>query len=256
MQSEKPVSQEEMLRNGAGGYLSTAYLGYIPLSKIDGLEPKPANNRTDDGEYYPGVKVEQPVEVSYEAESDSYMLWAGNHRYHQAVANGQTHLLAYIGPDLAVSRRAIGSHVEFSDPDAGKLKEDAALTEADVGQGPVEAHSDAWFEKYLTPSKGGDPVPERIRMGAIAFCREYGINGICDPMYISNVIALSLRSGDGSGKFGKEPSTVDVESVQKAADVLASSFRTCISKANSSRNPLVTLTDAMSMRRPILGTKL
>lgn len=45
-------------------------------------------------------------------------------------------------------------------------------------------------------------VPEDIRSFSIWFCKTYWINGICDPMYVCNVIAMYLGRGDGMGQFG------------------------------------------------------
>lgn len=44
-------------------------------------------------------------------------------------------------------------------------------------------------------------VPEDIKRLATRLCRSYGINGLCDPMYIANVIALELGRGDGQSNF-------------------------------------------------------
>ena len=44
-------------------------------------------------------------------------------------------------------------------------------------------------------------VPERIRKASENICTEFNIKGICDPMYISNVIAFESGSGDGQSNF-------------------------------------------------------
>jgi hypothetical protein len=49
----------------------------------------------------------------------------------------------------------------------------------------------------------GYEVPINIKKLAMRLCRSYGIEGTCDPMYISNVIAFELGLGDGSGNFIK-----------------------------------------------------
>ena len=43
--------------------------------------------------------------------------------------------------------------------------------------------------------------PPDIRAIAIRICRAYGINGICDPAYIANIIAKETGRGDGQGRF-------------------------------------------------------
>lgn len=46
-------------------------------------------------------------------------------------------------------------------------------------------------------------VPEGIRTAAEHICGSYGIRGICDPMYIANVIAHYTGMGDGKSHFSK-----------------------------------------------------
>lgn len=91
------VSQAEMLSRGGGGHLSKAFERYIPLSKIEGLEPPPA--ASDEIGYVKGREILVPIEVMYSADEDAYYLYAGNHRYQQAVLNEDTHILAWIQPD-------------------------------------------------------------------------------------------------------------------------------------------------------------
>ena len=47
----------------------------------------------------------------------------------------------------------------------------------------------------------GYNIPERIKSTAINICDRFVICGICDPVYICNVIAKESGSGDGQGKF-------------------------------------------------------
>lgn len=115
---QRPYSQAEMLERGADGHLSKAYERYIPLEKLDGLEPVPSNNLTDDGEYYAGTKITQPIEVIYDSASDAYIVYGGNHRIAQARANGQTHILAFVEPDTSSGRDYIGPHPSRNNPDA------------------------------------------------------------------------------------------------------------------------------------------
>ena len=44
-------------------------------------------------------------------------------------------------------------------------------------------------------------VPNNIKRLSTCICRSYNITGICDPMYIANIIALELGKGDGQGHF-------------------------------------------------------
>lgn len=53
------------------------------------------------------------------------------------------------------------------------------------------------FDEYFE----GYKVPERIKNTTIAIMRRFTITGLCDGMYISNVIAHTCGIGDGQGNF-------------------------------------------------------
>lgn len=55
--------------------------------------------------------------------------------------------------------------------------------------------------KFYDEAFKGYTVPDNIKRLSIRICESYGIKGICDPMYISNVIAKELNLGDGSHNF-------------------------------------------------------
>ena len=84
-------THDQMVADGADGHLDRATLAAIPLRHITGLEPRPSNE-----EGRPGRPINQPVEARWQASLGKFILYAGNHRYHQAVANGQTHIPAYV----------------------------------------------------------------------------------------------------------------------------------------------------------------
>ena len=44
-------------------------------------------------------------------------------------------------------------------------------------------------------------VPDDLKKAAEHITRAYGIRGICDPMYIANVIAMYIGRGDGQSHF-------------------------------------------------------
>lgn len=60
-----------------------------------------------------------------------------------------------------------------------------------------------FFNEAFTDAVTGKPydIPENIKRLSIRLCRSYGIRGICDPMYIANLIALELGLGDGQSSF-------------------------------------------------------
>ena len=65
------------------------------------------------------------------------------------------------------------------------------------------AHSVEWFNEAFTNPTTREPytVPLGLRIAAQRICTSYDIQGICDPMYIANVIAVELGIGDGQSTF-------------------------------------------------------
>lgn len=66
----------------------------------------------------------------------------------------------------------------------------------------------------------GYEVPERIKKASKELCTRFNIIGICDPMYISNVIALESGSGTGGGEFFSG----EINNVEEIADRLQRSY--------------------------------
>lgn len=55
---------------------------------------------------------------------------------------------------------------------------------------------------FTDPVKGEPyPVPAALREISERICVSYGIRGVCDPMYIANIIAFELGLGDGKHSF-------------------------------------------------------
>jgi hypothetical protein len=62
----------------------------------------------------------------------------------------------------------------------------------------------------------GYNVPFSIRTVSEEICKEFNIRGICDPMYIANVLASGCGVGDGESTFtGEDPSLENVEAIAK-----------------------------------------
>lgn len=96
------ISQDEMIRLGATGSLSSAYERYIPIDKIEGLDPSPADWTDEEGNVKPfkkGQKINSSIEVIYDSFDDVYYLQNGNHRIKQAKINGDKYIRAFIQPD-------------------------------------------------------------------------------------------------------------------------------------------------------------
>lgn len=47
----------------------------------------------------------------------------------------------------------------------------------------------------------GYNVPHKIKQRAVSISKRFAITGVCDPMYISNVIAHTAGIGNGEGLF-------------------------------------------------------
>ena len=87
---------------GATGSLSSAYDTYIPVDKIEGLDPEPADWTDDAGNvrsYERGEIIKTPIEVIYNARNNIYYLQNGNHRVKQAKLNGDMYIRAFVQPD-------------------------------------------------------------------------------------------------------------------------------------------------------------
>ena len=77
-------------------------------------------------------------------------------------------------------------------------------------------------QEFFTEAFKGYNVPSNIKSISESICREFNINGICDPMYISNVVAVELNLGDGCGNFnGNVP---NLDNVGKLAERLKYSY--------------------------------
>jgi len=73
-------------------------------------------------------------------------------------------------------------------------------------------------QELFTEAFKGYNVPSNIRNISEGICNEFNIKGICDPMYISNVVAVELNLGDGCGNFNNNKPNFD--NVSKLAERL------------------------------------
>ena len=77
-------------------------------------------------------------------------------------------------------------------------------------------------QEYFNEAFKGYNVPANIRKISESICREFNIKGICDPMYISNVIAVELGLGDGCGNFSDNKP--NLANINKLAERLMFSY--------------------------------
>lgn len=66
----------------------------------------------------------------------------------------------------------------------------------------IQTLSHEWFDCAFHGAL--TPVPTQLRIASEQICREFKINGICDPTYIANVIAVAFGVGDGCSSFSGE----------------------------------------------------
>lgn len=65
-----------------------------------------------------------------------------------------------------------------------------------------KADSDFFAEAFTHPvTRQPYQLPENLKRLSARLCRSYDIRGVCDPMYIANVIAVELGLGDGLSNF-------------------------------------------------------
>jgi len=77
-------------------------------------------------------------------------------------------------------------------------------------------------QEFFIEAFKGYNIPKNIRNISESICREFNIKGICDPMYIANVIAFELCLGDGCGNFNDNKPNFD--NVNKLAERLKYSY--------------------------------
>lgn len=95
------------------------------------------------------------------------------------------------------------------------------------------------MNKFYSEAFEGYEVPENIKVASIEICKQYNINGISDPMYISNVIANELKIGDGMGNFNdNKPNTNNINELYER---FAYSYSTCIKNSGEDANGILTI---------------
>jgi hypothetical protein len=90
---QRNLTREQMIARGAYGFLSRAYEWLIPVDKVIPLLPDPA---CEDWGAYRHADERQPIEVSYSAEDDAFLLFVGNPRLNQAIARGERRIRAFV----------------------------------------------------------------------------------------------------------------------------------------------------------------
>ncbi len=93
-------------------------------------------------------------------------------------------------------------------------------------------HSTGWFDNCFE----GATVPADLRAASEALCRRFTIRGICDPMYLANLMAMELGRGDGRGAFHPADSDAREEFGSRLAQLvqrIGFAYSTCVAGANA-----------------------
>jgi hypothetical protein len=88
------------------------------------------------------------------------------------------------------------------------------------------------MNKFYNDAFEGYTVPENIKNASITICDTLNIKGICDPMYISNVIAKETGAGDGQHNF--ITTEINTNNLTELAERIAYSYSTCLKNSGSS----------------------
>ena len=75
------------------------------------------------------------------------------------------------------------------------------------------------YEKYFDKD-----VPEYLKVRAIAIMKRFCINGLCDGMYICNVIANQNGMGNGASEFNGEEKHIDYKTAEFLQSVYGSNI--------------------------------
>ena len=73
----------------------------------------------------------------------------------------------------------------------------------------------------------GYNVPNNLKRVSTTICEVFSIKGICDPVYIANVTAHALGTGDGQGNFHSD-TTPNKEDLKGLAERIVFSYGTSI----------------------------
>ena len=71
----------------------------------------------------------------------------------------------------------------------------------------------------------GYAVPEKLKRMAVTIMKRFVITGICDGMYICNVIANQNMMGDGAGHFNGEDHVIDRKTREFLSTAYSSNIR-------------------------------
>lgn len=111
---------------------------------------------------------------------------------------------------------------------------------------PPATFSKAWFDRCFVGYDSAahreyyQTLPTALRACVERICVKFNIRGICDPMYMANVIAFEFGWGDGQSSFTAEAFNAQLsaqkrdeldEVLMRLASRLSSAYSTCVSNS-------------------------
>lgn len=105
--------------------------------------------------------------------------------------------------------------------------------------------------EFFQEAFNGYNVPENIKRISTEICNRFSIFGVCDPMYISNVIAVENNIGDGKGNFTGNTITNEI----KTAERLQGSYGGNILKSELPELEFCLINGYMEKEKAITGLK-
>jgi len=99
----------------------------------------------------------------------------------------------------------------------------------------LDKPSGDFFDKAFTNPVTGNPyvIPPRIRKISEHICRHYSINGVCDPMYIANMVGMCFNVGDGRGHFDNDVALIDPSRLKHLVGRIMGAYGCIIGKGDA-----------------------
>lgn len=123
-------------------------------------------------------------------------------------------------------------HYNAEIEDACQFYEEGNIGIAISGKGQTTVYRQdrkRFFIGYVAPPEVDEmeKVPFEIRTASQLIRDKFDIKGICDPMYICNLIATELNLGDGMSNFGKTGEYTS-DDVRRVANRINHAYSTCM----------------------------
>ncbi len=98
----------------------------------------------------------------------------------------------------------------------------------------VSLYTKDWFDELIP-----ETVPEPIRKFSEWFIQRHRIRGLCDPMWVCNLVAFECGLGDGCGIFHEtEGNAIESSRIEAIASRLMFSYSTCIQQTRGTQSEI------------------